>query len=220
MRALFCETTQDLVNDGIAIRTRLHCGKSQGAPCPDELRPTDPKNKATYSAKDFGMYRHLSTSEYAQQTIIPAMEFVEVTPFRTMEKEALEEFWIKVTDHAMIEYDEEILNQWWDLLHQLGGLKSSWHGDAEEMWSEAKRKYLTDHLIEAKRAELHGSTVMPTEYMVKNLPEELRRPFAMSFESPKDMRPGRVVHPGSRPSEKKYAPPPPPKYHNWGTWGS
>lgn len=170
-----------------------------------------------YSAKDFGMYRNLANNEFEHHLLVPMMEFEE-TPFRMTREAELHEFWNKVVEHEMFEYDQEIVNEWWSLLDYYGALKASWHGQTEDLWSEAKRKYMFEHLREVKMDG--GPTyIKPTTFMKKNIPYA-EEPFPAHYTA-KDHRPARVVHPPSgKPSEKKFAPPPPPKYHNWGAWGS
>ena len=169
------------------------------------------------------MFRHLKTQEYEHRMVIPAIELHEsgLTGAKD-EGKALQEFFSKYIDHEILEVDPDLTNGWQNLLDHLKGLKHSWHGPIHETWQEAKYEYINKHVIEVKRSSLARTGMTePTSYMLENLPPALHRPFVTNLEV-KDMRPPRVVHPpNSRKSDpKEYAPPPPPKYHNWGAWGS
>lgn len=205
------EVHKDFLNEGYAVNTRVRCNAHNRAPCfPDGLKPDTFK-----STKDFGMPRPLKFSEYAHQALIPDSEVLKTGHSESV----MAEIFPKVIEQGLLEEDEDVINEWWNLLDNLGGLRRAWRGAIKHSWFEAKKDYVEQHMIHVKRNAASG-TCDATPYMTENLPKDLQRPFTAVFESPKDMRPGRVVHPGSRPSDKKYTPPPPPKYHNWGTWGS
>jgi len=208
-------------NGGTNMLIRTACTRKMGEKCPDGLVPDHDTHKAKYSIKDFGMFRKLGSESLQYRMTVPNSILLDHS-MKGMKGKTRTLFVEKVIDDEIANHESEIVNEWWSLLDHLGALKRSWHGNLYySHFSPAKSAYVKDHIYEVRRENLsHGSLIRPTTYMKDNMPKEVVAPFPAYHTVKSHQEPRPIEHPGSKPSVQKFTPPPPPRYHNWGSWGS